>query len=53
MKKLTLDDVAVESFTTQEQEPQRRGTVRAHDPSITACFTCLHTCDGPSVCDPC
>jgi hypothetical protein len=53
MKKLKLDDLVVEGFVTVETLDER-GTVQAHEPTHTVCpWTCLHTCDGPSGCDPC
>lgn len=60
MKKLQLDDLAVESFATADEDGESRGTVRAHSGGdntycIATCghcesfFECSETC-GPHTC---
>lgn len=51
MRKLSIDDLQVESFVTRN-EPYARGTVRAHDTYTLdpSCMdTCYYTC--PTTCD--
>lgn len=54
MKKLALQDLAVESFDTSPAGAERPGTVRAHDSLLTAqpsCpnLTCAADCSGQPV----
>jgi hypothetical protein len=57
MKKLVLDEIRVESFSTTPADAERKGTVQAHDtlassPCDPSCQygTCLpHECDTESI----
>jgi len=66
MKKLSLDDLAVESFETSPDGGDRIGTVRAHDslptaqpscPNLTCAAGCsgqpVATCDSSCMTAPC
>ncbi|HEX6038523.1 pinensin family lanthipeptide [Longimicrobium sp.] len=60
MKKLILDEIRVESFSTTLAETANPGTVQGHATTFVYCSDCncntLNTCEGPScqygTCDP-
>lgn len=54
MRKLKLEDLAVESFATADGEDAQRGTVQAHQTGADTCATCVnYLCWGSRMQTPC
>ena len=54
MRKLKLDELAVESFAMADGENAIRGTVQAHQSGVDTCATCVnYLCWGSRNQTPC